>query len=83
VWDESKAYALFIGLNPSTADEKEDDPTIKRCINYSKKWGYGGLCMVNLFAFRATDPSDLKAFHEPIGLENDKWIKRLALLHLP
>lgn len=58
-WDESKPFAMFVGLNPSTADELEDDPTIRRCINFSKLWGYGGLCMVNLFAYRATDPTAL------------------------
>jgi hypothetical protein len=69
---------MFIGLNPSTAGETEDDPTINRCINYSKDWGYGGLCMANLFAFRATAPSDMMASNEPIGLDNDEWIKKLA-----
>jgi len=69
---------MFIGLNPSTADETEDDPTIKRCINYSKDWGYGGLCMVNLFAFRATSPSDMRASIEPIGSDNDEWIQKLS-----
>lgn len=78
IWDESKPYAMFIGLNPSTADETENDPTINRCINYSKDWGYGGLCMANLFAFRATAPSDMMASNEPIGLDNDEWIKKLA-----
>ena len=53
IWDEDKPLVLFIGLNPSTADEKEDDPTIRRCINFAKQWGYGGLIMGNLFAFRA------------------------------
>ncbi len=77
-WDDSKPYAMFIGLNPSTADETEDDPTIKRCINYSREWGYGGLCMVNLFAFRATAPRDMKASNNPIGSDNDDWIKKLS-----
>jgi hypothetical protein len=78
IWDDSKPYAMFIGLNPSTANETEDDPTITRCINYSKNWGYGGLCMVNLFAFRATEPSVMMAAKDPIGLENDAWIKKLS-----
>lgn len=77
-WDDSKPYAMFIGLNPSTADETEDDPTINRCINYSRDWGYGGLCMVNLFAFRATDPSDMMASDDPIGSDNDDWIIKLS-----
>ncbi|GHX72979.1 hypothetical protein VCSRO16_3593 [Vibrio cholerae] len=53
-WDSDKPFAMFIGLNPSTADEKNDDPTLRRCINFAKSWGYGGVCMANLFAFRAT-----------------------------
>ena len=77
-WDSSKPYAMFIGLNPSTADETEDDPTIRRCINFSRDWGYGGLCMTNLFAFRATKPADLMLSNAPIGPENNAWIKHLA-----
>ena len=77
-WDNSKAYVLFIGLNPSTADENKDDPTIRRCIDYAKSWGFGGLKMVNLFAYRATLPSDLKKADFPIGVDNDKHIKELS-----
>ena len=51
VWGNSKPYVLFIGLNPYTADENTDDPTTKRCIDYAKRWGYGGLRMANLFGF--------------------------------
>ena len=47
IWDESKPLVVIIGLNPSTADEKDDDNTIKKCINFSKNWGYGGLYMLN------------------------------------
>jgi len=78
VWDESKPYVLFIGLNPSTADESEDDPTIRKCINYAKIWGYGGLKMANLFAYRATLPSDLKKSENPTGLENNSYIRELS-----
>ena len=77
-WDAEKPFVMFIGLNPSTADETEDDPTIRRCINYAKDWGYGGLCMVNLFAFRATEPNDMKNAIDPIGPENDEWLKNLS-----
>jgi len=78
VWDSSKPYAMIIGLNPSTADETEDDPTIRRCIRYAKDWGYGGLCMANLFAYRATSPADMFAAEDPIGPDNDTWIRKLA-----
>lgn len=77
-WDESKPYAMFIGLNPSTADETEDDPTIKRCIAFARDWGYGGLCMANLFAFRATEPSEMMRAENPVGPENDEWLKNLS-----
>ena len=78
-WDKTNAsYVLFVGLNPSTADETEDDPTIRRCMNYAKRWGYGALCMVNLFAYRATDPDAMKAHPQPVGTENDYWIRKMA-----
>ncbi len=73
-----KPVMAFIGLNPSTADEVEDDPTITRCINYAKKWGYGGLFMLNIFAYRATDPKDMKAAPDPVGVDNDAYILRVA-----
>ena len=78
IWDKKKEYVLFIGLNPSTADEEVDDPTIRRCINYAKNWGYGGFIMVNLFAYRSTLPSKLKKVKYPIGSENDKYIVTLS-----
>lgn len=71
-------YAMFIGLNPSTADETQDDPTIRRCIGFAKAWGYSALCMTNLFAFRATDPKEMKAEVDPIGWGNDATIIRLS-----
>lgn len=78
-WDMANPkYALFIGLNPSTADEMEDDPTIRRCVNYAKQWGYGALCMVNLFAYRATEPALMKIHAAPVGVENDRWLVELA-----
>ena len=79
-WDEDSAdYAMFIGLNPSTADEAEDDPTIRRCIQFAKDWGYSGLCVTNLFAFRATDPKVMKQVVEPVGDKNDQWLSECGL----
>ena len=71
-------YAMFIGLNPSTADETNDDPTIRRCIGFARAWGYGALCMANLFAFRATQPADMKKATDPVGWENDHTLQTLA-----
>ena len=78
IWDKKKKYALFIGLNRSTANEEADDPTIRRCVNYAKDWGYGGFMMVNLFAYRTTLPSNLKKVKYPVGSENDKYIVMLS-----
>ena len=50
IWDESKPLIGFIGLNPSTADHREDDKTISRCIKFADSWGAGGFYMMNLFA---------------------------------
>jgi len=78
IWDDTKPYVMIIGLNPSTADEMQNDPTITRCISFAQSWGYGGVCMVNLFAFRATVPSDMMDAISPVGPENDKWLTDLA-----
>ena len=55
-WDKTLPPVMMIGLNPSTADAHRNDPTIRRCIGFAKRWGHGGLVMTNLFAFRATYP---------------------------
>jgi len=73
-WNATGNYAAFIGLNPSTADESNDDPTIRRCIDYAKRWGYDGLMMLNLFAYRSTSPLVMKAYSEPVGPDNDRWL---------
>ncbi|RYF78888.1 MAG: DUF1643 domain-containing protein [Cytophagaceae bacterium] len=71
IWDSSKPMIMFIGLNPSTADAELDDPTIRRCIRFATDWEYGGFFMLNLFAFRATDPGDMKKANDPVGLVNN------------
>lgn len=77
-WSNDGGQVMIIGLNPSTADAKRDDPTIRRCIRFARDWGAGGLVVVNLFAYRATYPVDLKAAPDPIGPRNDYWIRRMA-----
>lgn len=67
-------YVCFIGLNPSTADETINDPTIRRCIGFAQQWGYGALCMANLFAFRATDPREMMGAADPVGPDNNQWL---------
>jgi hypothetical protein len=71
-------FVQFIGLNPSTADETKDDPTLRKCIAFAKLWGYGAMCMTNLFAFRATDPRDMKAQLYPTGEHNLDHLLRVA-----
>lgn len=71
-------FVQFIGLNPSTADEVKNDPTVRRCMNYSRAWGFDKFCMTNIFAWRDTDPLEMKNAAEPIGEENDKHILEVA-----
>lgn len=75
----SDLYALWVMLNPSTADSETDDPTIRRCVAFSKSWGYHGLMVVNKFAFRATNPKALLVPEDPVGPLNDAWLREAAL----
>src|SRR5258708_39445492 len=77
-WDSTLPQILFIGLNPSTADAQRDDPTLRRCIGFARRWGYGQLVVGNLFAFRATRPTELRSCADPIGTDNDSWLQTLA-----
>lgn len=76
--DNLRGYVMFIGLNPSTADETKDDPTIRRCRDFAQRWGYGALCMTNLFAWRDTQPANMKKAAWPIGADNDHWLLEIA-----
>ena len=76
-WDESLPKVLFIGLNPSTADEIQDDPTNRRCKRYAQDWGYGGYIMSNIFGYRSTNPKKLTTIKDPIGPDNNYWLKKL------
>lgn len=76
IWDESKPFIMFIGLNPSTANANMDDPTIRRVKRFSVDWGYGGVYMMNLFALVSTYPEALKTCSDPVA-ENDKWLNEI------
>jgi hypothetical protein len=67
-------------LNPSTADENSNDPTVERCERRAREWGYGGLIVTNIFAWRSTDPRALLEIDDPIGPENDAVIVRAVSL---
>lgn len=80
VWDGSKPLIHFVLLNPSTADDTTNDPTVERCQRRADMMGYGGLIVTNIFAFRSTDPKELKKCREPIGFCNDSHIMDAARL---
>ena len=78
-WDADLPIVNFIGLNPSTADALRDDPTIRRCIGFARRWGFGKLVMTNLFAYRATDPLALcRAEADVVGPENAIFLEESA-----
>lgn len=76
-WDDGPQL-LFVMLNPSTASEHANDPTIRRCIGFARDWGYGALAVGNLFAWRTPSPAQLKRARGPVGRPNDAWLQRLA-----
>jgi len=78
IWDEKLPQVMFIMLNPSTADAEKDDPTIRRCKSFAKSWGFGGIRVGNLFAYRSTDPKEILQCSNPIGEENKRHIDKMA-----
>jgi hypothetical protein len=76
-WEEGGRAVTFVMLNPSTADAEQDDPTIRRCIGLARGWGYNALTVLNLFAYRATDPAELaKVGVLAVGPRNDDYLRR-------
>lgn len=73
---DPQRYVMFVGLNPSTADGMIEDPTLRRCIGFARDWGFDGLWLGNLFAYRATDPKDIPDdLAEAVGPQNvDPWL---------
>lgn len=72
VWDASRPMATFVLLNPSTADEKELDPTLRRCVSFAKAFGFGSMKILNLYAYRTKDPKVMLAAADPVGPLNDQ-----------
>ncbi|MDD9719266.1 DUF1643 domain-containing protein [Sulfitobacter sp. PR48] len=74
VWDAAALKVMFVMLNPSTATEVQNDPTVERCERRARHLGYGGFRVTNIFAWRATDPRDMRAADDPVGPENDSML---------
>ena len=77
-WNEDAPTACWVLLNPSTADERKLDPTLRRCVGFSRAWGFGTMVVVNLFAFRSPYPRNVYAAPDPVGPKNDQHIQRMA-----
>ena len=78
VWDPAGRKALFVMLNPSTATEVQNDPTVERCERRARALGFGAFRVTNIFAFRATDPRVMRAESDPVGPGNDAAIAESA-----
>lgn len=74
-WDAGGKRVLFVMLNPSTATEVQNDPTVERCERRARHLGYGAFRVTNIFAWRATDPRDMRAAAAPVGPENDATLR--------
>jgi len=77
-WDRAGPTVAFVALNPSTADETQNDNTVTTCERFARDWGYGQLVLGNLFAYRATDREDLKRARDPVGPRNDEYLRRIV-----
>lgn len=75
VWRLQAPTVSFIMLNPNNADAERDDPTIRRCAGFARAWGFGGMEVTNLFAFRTPDPGTLSSIDDPEGPENAFFIR--------
>jgi hypothetical protein len=71
-WDLSREPLCVVGINPSTADDKEDDNTVRRCVRFARDWGHGGVILINPFAYRSRDIGVMLAQRDPVGPENDR-----------
>lgn len=72
VWDPTLPTITFVLLNPSTADAEHLDPTLRRCVGFAQRDGFGGMVILNLYAFRSTNPKVMRAAADPVGPENDR-----------
>lgn len=75
LWAPERPRLIFIGLNPSRADGRRDDPTLRRLQGFARSWGYGALEVLNLFARSSASPAVLRRAADPVGSETDAWIR--------
>jgi hypothetical protein len=78
VWDPLKPLINFVLLNPSKADAQIDDQTVRRLIRFARTWGFGGIIVTNLYAYRSTNPRKLWDVIDPVGPENERYLKAAA-----
>ncbi|MET7713724.1 DUF1643 domain-containing protein [Streptomyces sp. NPDC005407] len=79
IWDPARPIAVWVMLNPSTADAMTDDATIRRCTTFARdRWGRGGIAVVNLFALRSKDPSLLRTHPDPVGPHNASFVQHVV-----
>lgn len=76
-WDDDHGELRWCMLNPSVADADTDDPTVRKCTGFAKRWGFGSIRIVNLFAFRATNPRDLLKANDPVGPDNAQHLEEI------
>lgn len=76
LWEPHHSKILFIGLNPSTADEHEDDHTVRRLIRFSQDWGFGGFYLMNAYSFVATEPPDMKQYYLKLSVHQERIVHR-------
>lgn len=77
-WEPGGQTVAFLMLNPSTAGAHEDDPTVRRCVGFARRWGFGRVLVGNLFALRSPDPGRLRSHPDPVGPANDEHLRRIA-----
>ncbi|MEM1218258.1 MAG: DUF1643 domain-containing protein [Bacteroidota bacterium] len=75
-WDDQKDRLMYVGLNPSTADALQEDPTIRKCLHFAHQEGFGGFDILNIYAYRTPHPKELFKMQDPIGPKNSSFLKK-------
>jgi hypothetical protein len=75
-WWAPGPRVAFVMLNPNNADATRDDPTIRRCVSFARRWSFGSVDVVNLFGYRTRDPRDLARVLDPVGPGNDRHLRK-------